>query len=136
MSYFKLELPFEASLTTLGVLSGLVCISVWKLFGTGAYKGKTPPSPPKSWIPLVGNAFQVMAPEPLLPIKLCAWAKEIAGPEGIYCFDVFGTRIFVLTTAQAQKDLFDLRGNIYSSRADLPLLRDFVCRRANIAFLE
>jgi hypothetical protein len=99
-------------------------------------KGKKAPGPPKHWLPFVGNFFQMtenVEEEPLF-LKLTKWANEYG--KDLYELEAFGSRTFVVSSPQAAKELFEQRGSKYSSRADLPLLRDFVCEHANIGFLR
>jgi cytochrome P450 len=90
-----------------------------------------PPGPPLHWLPFIGNAVQIMTAKVPFPCLLAEW-REIYGD--IYSFTVLGHTTIVVNTAADAKELFDMRSTTYNSRPSMPLLRDFLCKRANIAF--
>lgn len=90
--------------------------------------------------------MQILTSKVPFPCLLVDWAKEY-GP--IYSYSVLGETTIVINSAADAHELFDLRSTIYNSRPasppcidlrplmrlqSLPLLRDFLCKRANIAF--
>jgi hypothetical protein len=84
----------------------------------------------------------------ILPTRVQNTAEAFKG-EPLTSLNIFGTPLIILNTHKAVKDvgplscrtpllterqLFETRGQIYSSRPPMPLLRDVVSRRSNISF--
>jgi hypothetical protein len=129
-----------------------VVFAAWVLARVNAarrQKGHRFPAGPKaSWIPFVGNGLELLQAK----IPFASLAMELADnfKDEILMLDSFGTKIVLLNTPRVCKDvskglllvlhllslrqLFEIRGSIYSSRAPAPLLRGVICRNSTISF--
>jgi hypothetical protein len=67
-----------------------------------AAKYQSAPGPPKSWVPFVGNAFQLLSTDKPFPCKLVDWAKEYGE---FYVLEAFGTKTFVVSSAAVWKEV-------------------------------
>jgi hypothetical protein len=115
--------------------ASLVLLAVVVIFVAASSKkpkGVKAPGPPKSLIPFVGHYFQLTSGDEQLWSRLDRWAKEYGD---FFELESWGSKTFVISSYEVQKELLDTRGSKYSSRPELPLLDGFVCRSSNIGFL-
>jgi hypothetical protein len=91
-----------------------------------------PPGPKPSALPFVGHGLQLLAGK--IPFASLAMDLTDKFKEDILMLDSFGSKIVLLNSPKVCKDLFELRGSIYSSRAPAPLLRGVICRNSTISF--
>jgi hypothetical protein len=87
---------------------------------------------PRSLIPFVGNYFDIKRWKGSFPELLDQWREEY-GP--IYSYQVFREVTIVLSDYQMVHELMELRSTNYSSRPDMPMLRDFISRNNNVGSL-
>ncbi|KAF2735560.1 cytochrome P450 [Polyplosphaeria fusca] len=95
------------SLTIAGLVVFILAVYVYR--NVGRRPKDFPPGPPT--LPILGNLH--LMPQEKAHEQFTRWADEY-GP--IYSLIVGSTVMIVITSDQIVKDLFDKRGNIYSSR--------------------
>ncbi|KAF7503559.1 hypothetical protein GJ744_003632 [Endocarpon pusillum] len=89
----------------------------WRKSQPPRSQGNPLPGPPG--LPIVGNAFQFPKKNPWKQLKV--WADEY-GP--VYQISAFGKTFVVLGSEEACNDLLRARGDIYSDRHYITVLRD------------
>ncbi|VDB94056.1 unnamed protein product [Peniophora sp. CBMAI 1063] len=93
------------------VLVSCVCALLLWAVRKSARRAPLPPMPQSSWIPFVGNAFQISLTQPW--ITFTEWGQEF-GP--VYMYHMFGANFLVLNTVEAAQDLLHERFKNYSER--------------------
>ena len=89
----------------------------WRKFRPPRPQGQPLPGPPG--LPVIGNAFQFPEKNPWKQLKI--WADKY-GP--IYQISAFGKTFIVLGSDEVCNDLLRARGDIYSDRHYITVLRD------------
>jgi hypothetical protein len=102
-------------LKTLSLL--IVTYLLWLKICTPKSQGKPLPGP--SGLPIIGNALQFPDKNPWRQLK--AWADEY-GP--IYQISALGKTFIILGSEEVCNDLLGARGDIYSDRHYITVLRD------------
>jgi len=95
----------------------LVTYFFWGKFRTPKPRGNPVPGP--SGLPIIGNVLQFPDKNPWRQLK--AWADEY-GP--IYQISALGKTFIILGSEEVCNDLLRARGDIYSDRHPVTVLRD------------
>ncbi|EXJ92987.1 hypothetical protein A1O3_01543 [Capronia epimyces CBS 606.96] len=111
----------------------IICagILIHHFFGSKAripQDAKLPPGPPG--LPVLGTLLDIPPQHSWLKFK--SWADQY-GP--IFRLDVFGRNIVVVSSEKIANDLLRERGNLYSSREQLPMAAQLMSRNLRPLFL-
>ncbi|KZS89019.1 cytochrome P450 [Sistotremastrum niveocremeum HHB9708] len=118
------EILAHLTQTNVSWIVGLIIASLIYVYRTSRKLKTNPedlpyPKGPKG-VPLLGNALQLPAANQWH--QFSEWAKEFGPITGLR---VLGKNIVIINSFDAAAELLNKRGAIYSSRPDLPLIRDY-----------